>query len=269
MDPARADIITAGAILLDVVLTRLRVKEVVLSEWALREGILLNYIHGHPRSLERAETYPDVRRRSVVELAERFHYDEDHCRHVAKLALALFHGTRRLHGLEEPAGNLLEHAATLHDIGHRISHVRHHRHSYYLIKNGGLRGFTPVDIEILANVARYHSQGRPRKKHTAFASLPGPARRSVRVLAGCLRLAEALDRGHRQRVRGLSVVRREGALTVRLESAREVDLELWGGRRRTQLLEEALGVRIHFARASAAASLRPKRPSSEAQKQSP
>jgi exopolyphosphatase/guanosine-5'-triphosphate,3'-diphosphate pyrophosphatase len=248
LDPARADVIVAGAILLDQILTRLRVKELVLSEWALREGILLNYILGHPRTLERAEAYPDVRRRSVVELAERFQYDEPHCRQVASLALALFDGTRRRHGLDGQARALLEHASWLHDIGHRISHLRHHRHSYYLIKNGGLRGFTPMEIEIIANVARYHSQGRPRKKHAAYAALPAAARRTVRVLAGCLRLAEALDRGHRQRVETLTVSPRGPRLTVRLASARDVDLELWGGGRRTELLEKALGTTIRFAR---------------------
>src|SRR5262249_9727875 len=101
MDQERADIIVPGAVVLDTLLQRLEVRELVLCEWALREGILLDYIHGHPRSLARAEAYPDVRRRSVVALAERCQYDEAHGRHVAALSLSLFDQTRERHGLAD------------------------------------------------------------------------------------------------------------------------------------------------------------------------
>ena len=132
-----------GAVVLDTLLERLGVRELVLCEWALREGILLDYIHGHPRALARAEAYPDVRRRSVVALAERCQYDEAHARHVAALALSLFDQTAARHGLKARERSLLEYAALLHDIGHHISYPGHHKHTYYLIKNGGLRGFDP------------------------------------------------------------------------------------------------------------------------------
>jgi exopolyphosphatase/guanosine-5'-triphosphate,3'-diphosphate pyrophosphatase len=143
IDAQRADIIVAGAVILDAILGGLGAKELVLCEWALREGLLLDYIHGHPRMLARAEAYPDVRRRSVVALAERCLYDETHARHVAGLAVSLFDQTSHLHGLGAPARDLLEYAALLHDIGHHISYPGHHKHSYYLIKNGELRGFDP------------------------------------------------------------------------------------------------------------------------------
>jgi len=244
LDESRADIIVTGAVILDTLLDRLGVRELVLCEWALREGILLDYIHDHPRSLARAEAYPDVRRRSVVSLAERCQSDEPHARHVAGLALALLDATRRRHGLGDAERALLEHAALLHDIGHHISYPGHHKHSYYLIKNGELRGFSPVEIEILANVARYHRRGLPRKRHAAFAALPREARRVVRVLAGCLRLADALDRSHRQVVRSLSVSDRGTALRVRCEVEGDCELELWGAGRRTDLLQRELGVPV-------------------------
>jgi exopolyphosphatase/guanosine-5'-triphosphate,3'-diphosphate pyrophosphatase len=260
MDERRADIIVAGAVVLDEILRGLAATELTLCEWALREGILLDYIHGHPKSLARAEAYPDVRRRSVVSLGERCLWDEPHARHVAELSLALFDQTQRRHGLGTAERALLEYAALLHDIGHHISYPGHHKHSYYLVKNGDLRGFHPLEIEILANVARYHRRGLPRKKHAAFAALPREARDAVRTLAGILRIADALDRSHRQVIRKLVVSDRTGTLRVRCEADGECELEMWGVPRRTDLLAEALGilVRVESTVLSDAASARPR-----------
>jgi exopolyphosphatase/guanosine-5'-triphosphate,3'-diphosphate pyrophosphatase len=253
LDEERADIIVPGAVLLDTVLERLGVRELTLCEWSLREGILLDYIHSHPRTLARAEAYPDVRRRSVAALAERCDSDEKHGRHVAALSVALFDGTRRRHGLDERERALLEYAALLHDVGHHISYPGHHKHTYYLIKNGDLRGFTPEEVEIVANVARYHRRGHPSKGHASFAALAKPDRRKVRVLAGLLRIADALDRGHRQVVKAVHVREREGTLRIRCQAGADCELELWGVPRRSQLLEEALGVKVR-ADASAPAA---------------
>jgi exopolyphosphatase/guanosine-5'-triphosphate,3'-diphosphate pyrophosphatase len=244
MDGSRADIIVAGAVVLDTLLQRLGVKELVLCEWALREGILLDYMQGHPRSVARAEAYPDVRRRSVVALAERCSYDQAHARHVARLAQDLFEGTRRLHGLDDEARALLEYAALLHDVGHHISYPGHHKHTYYLIKNGGLRGFHPLEIEVLANVARYHRRGHPRRGHEGFGALPREARRVVRTLASLLRVADALDRSHRQVVRDLTVAARGRSLQVRGHAEGDSELELWGVARRAELMQEVFGVPV-------------------------
>jgi exopolyphosphatase / guanosine-5'-triphosphate,3'-diphosphate pyrophosphatase len=244
LDEARADIIVAGAILLDTIVQRLGVRQLVLCEWALREGILLDYIHGHPRSLARAEAYPDVRRRSVVGLAERCQYDASHARQVASLALSLFDGTRKRHGLGDAERSLLEYAALLHDVGHHISYPGHHKHTYYLIKNGDLRGFTPGEVEVLANVARYHRRGHPRRKHQAFGSMPRGERQTVRVLAAILRVADALDRSHRQVVKALHVTERKVTLRVHLKVTGDCALELWGIPRRAALLEEVLGITL-------------------------
>jgi exopolyphosphatase/guanosine-5'-triphosphate,3'-diphosphate pyrophosphatase len=244
LDESRADIIVAGSVVLDTILQELGVKELILCEWALREGILLDYIHGHRRSLARAETYPDVRRRSVVSLAERCQWPEKHARKVAELALALFDGTAARHGLGPSERALLEYAALLHGIGHHISYLGNHKHTYYLIKNGGLRGFTPAEVDVLASVARFHRRGRPRRKHPELAALPRPQRRAVEVLAGHLRLADALDRGHAQIVRGLQVSGRGRTVRVRLDVSAAPSLELWAAPRRAELLEKALGVSI-------------------------
>jgi exopolyphosphatase/guanosine-5'-triphosphate,3'-diphosphate pyrophosphatase len=244
LDESRADIIVAGAVVLDTILQEVGARELILCEWALREGILLDYIHGHRRTLARAEAYPDVRRRSVVSLAERCQWPEKHARQVARLATDLFDGTQARHGLGAPERALLEYAAMLHGIGHHISYLGNHRHTHYLIKNGGLRGFTPVEVDVLAAVARFHRRGRPRKKHPELASLPRDRRRVVEVLAGLLRLADALDRSHRQIVRGVQVTGRGRTLRVRCDVSADPALELWAVRRRSQLLEKALGVAL-------------------------
>jgi exopolyphosphatase/guanosine-5'-triphosphate,3'-diphosphate pyrophosphatase len=258
LDGQRADIVVAGAVVLDEILEGLGARELLLCEWALREGILLDYIHGHPRSLQRAEAYPDVRRRSVQHLAERCQFDERHARHVTSLSLQLFDGLQPLLALPPAARGLLESAALLHDIGHLISYPGHHKHTYYLVKNGGLRGFSPLEVETIALVARYHRRSHPKRGHPGFAALPGPARRTVRILAGILRVADALDRSHRQVVRAVRVIERNGVLRLRCEARGNTDLEAWGVPRRTELLAECLDkpLRLDFA-AEAAPLLRP------------
>jgi exopolyphosphatase/guanosine-5'-triphosphate,3'-diphosphate pyrophosphatase len=244
LDEGRADIIVAGAVILDTLLQKLGVRQLVLCQWALREGLLVDYIHGHPRSLARAEAYPDVRRRSVVGLAERCQYDAAHARQVAGLALSLFDALKARHGLGDAERALLEYAALLHDIGHHISYPGHHKHTYYLIKNGDLRGFTPDEVEVLANVARHHRRGHPRKKNPAFGGLARPQRRTVRLLSGLLRVADALDRSHRQVVRGLQATERRDTVRLQLQVSGDCALELWGIPRRAALLEEVLGVTV-------------------------
>lgn len=246
VDRRRGDILPAGAILLDTILERLGASEIILCEWALREGLLLDYAASRRTALARAEAYPDVRRRSVLDLAERWPLDATHARHVAKLALDLFDATRTRHGLDGTDRGLLEYAALLHDVGHHISHSRHHKHSYYLIQHADLRGFDPKEIEVMANVARYHRGGGPGKKHASFASLSRAERRKVLLLSSLLRLAEALDRGHRQRVRSVARLRGGKKLRLRCTTTGDVELETWGARRHVELLEGSLGASIEL-----------------------
>ncbi len=253
LDERRADIVVAGAVVLDTLLERLGAEDITLCGAALREGLILDYIQEHPRSLARASAYPDVRRRSVMALAERCRYDAAHARQTARLALSLFDGTRRRHRLGASARALLEYAALLHDIGHHISYPGHHKHTYYLIKNAGLQGFTPEDVEVLANVARYHRRGHPRKKHAGYGSLSAEQRSTVRVLAGCLRIGDALDRSHRGVVSTLAVVERAGRLRVECDVVGDAALELWAVARRLELLEGALALKIRIRTRPAAA----------------
>src|SRR6185503_1394511 len=143
LEPRRADLAVAGAILLDGILRRLGADEITLCDLSLREGLVLDYIARHRKEIAQADRYPDVRRRSVFELAERCNYWPEHSQHVARLAVALFDQTRAIHGLTDREREWLEYAAILHDIGVHISYEGHHKHSYYLVQNGDLRGFEP------------------------------------------------------------------------------------------------------------------------------
>ncbi len=110
---------------------------------SLREGIVLDYVARHHKEIAHAQRYPDVRRRSVIELAERCNYAPEHSHQIARLALALFDASRSTHALTDREREWLEYAALLHDVGVHISYERHHKHSHYLICNGDLRGFEP------------------------------------------------------------------------------------------------------------------------------
>ncbi len=241
MDPRRADLVVAGAVLLDSLLRMLGTDEITLCDLALREGLILDYIHRHGRDIARIDRYPDVRRRSAIELGERCSWEADHSKQVARIAKGLFDGTRDIHGLGDREKEWLEYAALLHDVGNHISYERHHRHSYYLIKNGDLRGFEPDEIEIMALVARYHRRATPKKDHDGYSDLNADQRRTVRTLAAFLRLAESLDRTQHGMIRDLRVQKADGEIRIEVDAAGDAELEVWAANRQLAVLEEELG----------------------------
>jgi len=241
VDPRRADLMVAGAVLLDTLLRMLGATELTLCDLALREGLILDYIRRNRLHIAHIDQIPDVRRRSTLELAERCNYAEDHARQVGRLALALFDQTRQLHGLTDREREWLEYAALMHDLGVHISYPRHHKHSQYLIENGDLRGFEPDEIRVMALVARYHRRGTPKAAHADYARLSGPLRRSVRVLAAMLRLAENLDRSHSQAISELELTDGGEEYVLRLTTGADAELELWAAGRYAAPFQQFLG----------------------------
>jgi exopolyphosphatase/guanosine-5'-triphosphate,3'-diphosphate pyrophosphatase len=252
LDPRRADLIVSGAVLLDTVLRKLGAEEITLCDLALREGLVLDYIQRNRKHIAQAGQYPDIRRRSVIELAERCSYWPEHANQVARLSLSIFDQTRSAHVLTDREREWLEFAALLHDIGTHISYPRHHKHSYYLIKNGDLRGFEPLESEIIGLVARYHRKSAPRKSHGDFGALSAKSRRTVRTLGAILRFAETLDRSHAQAVTGVEVHDRNTEYLVKLRTAGDAELELWAAQRQIAPLERVLGkpIRVSAGRVS-------------------
>jgi exopolyphosphatase/guanosine-5'-triphosphate,3'-diphosphate pyrophosphatase len=252
LDPRRADLVVAGAVLLDTILRRLEAEEMTLCDLALREGLVLDYVLRHKRHVAQVDRIPDVRRRSTIELAERCNYAATHAQHVARLALALFDQTRARHGLTDREREWLEYAALMHDLGMHISYPRHHRHSYYLIRNGDLRGFEPAEIEVMALVARYHRRGTPKKTHDEYAQLPARLRRTVRVLSSILRVAESLDRSHSQVISALELQDRGAEAMLQLRASGDAELEVWAASRHLGPFEELVQKPVRLAIANRA-----------------
>jgi exopolyphosphatase/guanosine-5'-triphosphate,3'-diphosphate pyrophosphatase len=264
LDPRRADLAPAGVVLVDTLLAGLEADSMTLCDFALREGLVLDYVARNAAHIRTVDRYPDVRRRSVIELAERYNYQPAHARQVARLALALFDGTRSRHALGQREREWLEYAALLHDVGTHIGYERHHKHSYYLIRHGGLRGFAPDEVEAIALVARYHRQAMPRKSHDEFAALSHTARDIVRMLAAFVRLAEGLDRSHTQVIKGLRVGLGASRLMVKLAASSDAELEVWAAARHAAALEAALDTGIAFEVTRATQRPGPKEPSRHA-----
>ena len=240
LDPRRADLTVSGAVLLDTLLRKLKAEEITLCDLALREGLVLDYIHRHRRDIARVDRYPDVRRRSTFELAERCNWEADHSRKVAQLALALFDQTLTLHGLGDREREWLEFASLLHDIGNHISYEKHHRHSYYLIKNGDLRGFEPDEIEVIALIARYHRRALPARSHVGLKDLSKKLQKTVAILAAFLRIAETLDRSRNGIVRKVEVRERAAVLRLNVLAVGDCELEVWAANRQLGALEGIL-----------------------------
>src|SRR4029078_6908487 len=125
LDPRRADLVVAGAVLLDTLMSKLGAEEITLCDLALREGLVLDYVHRHRKEIARVDRYPDIRRRSAIELAERCNWEAAHAKQVARMSPALFDQPRPLHNLGDREREWLEYASLLHDIGNHISYERH------------------------------------------------------------------------------------------------------------------------------------------------
>jgi exopolyphosphatase/guanosine-5'-triphosphate,3'-diphosphate pyrophosphatase len=250
LDPARADIIIAGVLILEQILKELKIKQLTVSDYALREGIILDTIETQ-YMLTKRDHLRDIRYRSVIKLAENFRYEKEHSKHVAELALKIFNQTQNLHKLSYPEREYLEAAALLHEVGSFVSHSQHHRHSYYLIRNSEMLGFTENEKEIIANTARYHRKSHPKQKHEAFAKLNHEDQVIVRKLASILRIADGLDRTHASAVKDLKCVTNNSELTLVLEKTNQNDdnqleLEIWGAESKKALFEETYGVKVKF-----------------------
>src|SRR6185369_5151192 len=156
-----------------------------------------------------------------MRLAQKTDCDLRHAAHVARLASRIFDQTQKLHRLTDESRELLEYAAFLHESGSHISDRGHHKHSYYLIRHGDLRGFTDQQLLVIANVARYYRKSVPDIEDPNFNELSEEQQETVARLAAILRVAEGLDRGHRQRVRDVAI--RNGSRTLRFVARTRAD----------------------------------------------
>lgn len=245
INPDRADIIVAGAAILETILQELNLMELAVSERGLREGLPIDFMQRSDNAHLFEQT--SFRERSVLELGQRCGFDETHARHVVRLAWELFDSARDagLHSFGSWERELLEHAALLHDVGSFVSYTNHRTHSYYFIRNADLLGFDQTEIAIIATVALFHHKAFPRPKHPEFAALDKRSRQIVRVLCMFLRLAESLDRSHLGAVSRVHL-RTDDKKTMVLEVAPASDchLELWEVRNHEPAFEKVFGRKL-------------------------
>lgn len=248
MDTQRSDIILAGAIIFETFINTLKIKEILVSPYALREGIVFDT---YEKMLEVEEYHhlTNLRFATIYDIAQRYDIDKHHSEHVKKIALKLFDELRPYHNYSDYEREILECASLLHDIGYWISHSQHHKHSYYIITHSDLPGFTNDEAEFIGNVARYHRKSLPKKKHSNFVSLPKDTQLKVGLLAGILRIAEGIDRRQKQYVQDIAINNNKNKIQIKLlptDPKIDIDIEIWGANRRKQLLEESLNKSIEI-----------------------
>ncbi len=245
INPSRADIILGGAAIIECLMGQLNIEQVVTSPRGLRDGLLIDYVgRRNPAGLE---DHFSIRRRSVLLLARRCGFDEDHAKRVSHLAMDLFDSGSKmgLHPYGEKERELLGYAGLLHDIGVFLSFENHHAHTYYLIRNADLLGFDQTEIAMIAAIARYHRKGAPRKNHPEVADLSKAQRTTVYQLGVLLRIAESLDRSHSGVIANAELVE-AGKKTVALEPRVSGDsaLEMWGVQKQVRAFEKAFGCKL-------------------------
>jgi exopolyphosphatase/guanosine-5'-triphosphate,3'-diphosphate pyrophosphatase len=226
LDAGRADIIPAGSLFLLTAMEVFGFEQLTVGEWALREGIVLDAIRHHDAADWSGDPHA-IRRASV-----------------ARLATALFDQTVGLHGLGTAERELLEHASLLHDIGAHVSTESHHKHTAYLIQHGRLRGFSPDEVAVLAALGRFHRGGDPRTSREPMTSLPPEWQEKVPPLAALLRIADGLDRSRSGAVRDAQLQLNGSRARLAVTSARDVDVDVWGARRKRELFEKVFDRRL-------------------------
>lgn len=245
--PDRADVIAPAAAVYERLAALAGVDELVVPGLGVREGVLLDLVADLVTHGDHMSRQDQVVHDGAVSVGRRFGMEEPHALHVARLAMSLFDQLKGVHGLGAADRRILRAAAVLHDVGQCIGYRKHHRHSYYIISESELPGLTPLEIELAANVARYHRKSEPSERHEAYARLGEAERERVDRLAALLRIADALDREHIQHIREVRVVLELPVLRLLVPDAGELLLEGWALKKKAGLFERLFGVRVELA----------------------
>ena len=241
-DARRGEIVVAGAVVLEALMDRLGLESVTAVETGLRQGLLVDMLERQARHAPDASTGEAARA-----LGRRFAFDEAHADQVSRVALTLFDDLASLHALPASARPVLEAAALLHDVGSAVSYSKHHKHTFYLIANGDIPGFSDREREIVALVARYHRRSPPDRERPDLAVLSPSDFRTVRKLATLLRLADSCDRSHHQLVKAVRAQGAGGAVRLSLRSRGPIDLEIWDAEREGPLFRKVFGRRLEIS----------------------
>ena len=248
-DPRRADILVAGSAVLLAMMTALELDYVFVSARGLRDGLMVDLLKKEYSAYTGPWTETVVRSESIEEFGEKYNYDKSHCQQVSRLAVSLFEQLRDLHGLPDRYIKVLHAAAMLHDIGLFIAYPKHHKHSYYLIKSSGPTSFDAGELDLIANIARYHRKAHPSPKHLPFSQLSPVQQEVVRKLSAILRLADGLDFGRQAKVQRIEIVRPNGngrALCLRLQGRGDLRDEIRSALDKAELMNEVYSLETTF-----------------------
>jgi exopolyphosphatase/guanosine-5'-triphosphate,3'-diphosphate pyrophosphatase len=241
MTPDRADIILAGLSIIDALMKRFRVNTLMIHTRGVRDGLVREMIDD---AVGTTVDDPAHRDAAIERLAAACSGELEHGRTVALLAGRIF--DQLAAPLELVAGDrlLLECAARLQDVGYVINYDQHHKHSYHLIRNSRLPGIRAHDLELIANVARYHRGAHPKRKHENLARLTPEDQSRVQRMAAILRLAGGLDRSRSQQVRDVRVQSEHDRVFIDVVADQEPLVDIWGAERRTDLFEKVFNLPI-------------------------
>ena len=248
----RAEIILTGAIILKTIMENLKAKEILYCDRALREGLIVDKLLQKGIIKDRLQYQQTVRERSVLYLANKYKFLKDHAFQVKKLSAKIFDQTKGiLHNYTDKDKELLEAAAILHDIGSLVTHNDHHKHSYYLIRHSGLLGFNNEEVEIIANIARYHRQSNPKNNHHNFQNLTAEQKKLVKELSTILRIAEGLDKGHKCAIKDIDVSANQSKKKLKCKITSNIEgydcsLEIWSAEGKSKDFKKEFGVDIDF-----------------------
>jgi exopolyphosphatase/guanosine-5'-triphosphate,3'-diphosphate pyrophosphatase len=241
--PDRADVILPATMVLHMIAREAKIKEIKIPGVGLKDGVLWDML---PIALGPNLTHHERVVNAALRLGEKYLFDSDHAKHVARLAGRIFDLTLSLHGLNESDRLLLEVAATLHDIGHFINTIDHDQHGYYIVKNSPLIGLEMRQKEIVANIIRFHRKTNPSTQDDNFKSLSGKDRVTVMKLCALLRLADGLEISHTGRLEDVIIEKSPKGWRVRLLGEGELMLEKWSFEKRNGLFQDVFGVSLEL-----------------------
>ena len=240
----RADVILPAAMVYERVAAVAGVDAILVPNVGVKDGVVLDLIEQHAWGGRRRSTQERTVIASALALGRRLHFDEAHGRQVAKLAGSLFDQLQSVHELDSDDRKLLLAAALLHDVGMFIGLKRHHKHSLYIISESELAGLTQEEVDMVANIARYHRKNTPASHHEPYMKLGEKERERVTVLSAILRIADALDREHLQQVTGVKARVNKASLDLTVNGRGDLLLERWALQKKSQLFEKVFGLSV-------------------------
>ncbi len=224
------------------------VKDILVSDVSMRDGVILDLARRVTGEEDPALVEGVIH--SATTIAEKYHVDMNHAENVSQLSVKLFDALSEEHRLGRRERLLLRVGGLLHEVGGYVSNRAHHKHSYYLIVNSEIFGLSRDEHAIVAHIARYHRRSTPKPSHTEYMALSRESRMAISKLAGILRVADALDRGHAQQVREFSARRRGGELVLEIPGVSDLTLERRAVVNKGNLLEDIYGVKMRLEEAS-------------------